>query len=89
TLNEGFYLNIGSSFILHEVLLKATTLARNLGNNIDTFTAVNMDFIRHYRPMTNVVGRPTAKGGKGVNLTGHHEIMLPLIAAGVIENIGQ
>ncbi len=87
TLNEGVYLNIGSSVILPEVFLKATTLARNLGHNIDTFTAVNMDFIRHYRPMTNVVGRPTAKGGKGINLTGHHEIMLPLIAAGVIEAV--
>lgn len=87
TLNEGVYLNIGSSVILPEVFLKATTLARNLGHNLDTFTAVNMDFIRHYRPMTNVVGRPTAKGGKGINLTGHHEIMLPLIAAGVIETV--
>ncbi len=87
TLNEGVYLNIGSSVILPEVFLKATTLARNLGHDIDTFTAVNMDFIRHYRPMTNVVGRPTAKGGKGINLTGHHEIMLPLIAAGVIETV--
>jgi hypothetical protein len=44
-----------------------------------------MDFIQHYRPMTNVVNRPTQKGGKGYNLVGHHEIMLPLIAAGVIE----
>jgi hypothetical protein len=87
TLNEGVYLNIGSSVILPEVFLKATTLARNLGYDIDRFTAVNMDFIRHYRPMTNVVGRPTAKGGKGINLTGHHEIMLPLIAAGVIERV--
>ena len=87
TLSEGVYLNIGSSVILPEVFLKATTLARNLGHDIDTFTAVNMDFIRHYRPMTNVVGRPTAKGGKGINLTGHHEIMLPLIAAGVIEKV--
>ncbi|MFO7665117.1 MAG: hypothetical protein R6V76_00680 [Desulfobacterales bacterium] len=87
TLSEGVYLNIGSSVILPEVFLKATTLARNLGHDIDTFTAVNMDFIRQYRPMTNVVGRPTAKGGKGINLTGHHEIMLPLIAAGVIEAV--
>jgi hypothetical protein len=87
TLNEGVYLNIGSSVIMPEVFLKATTLSRNLGHDIDRFTAVNMDFIRHYRPMTNVVGRPTAKGGKGINLTGHHEIMLPLIAAGVIEAV--
>lgn len=87
TLNEGVYLNIGSSVIMPEVFLKAMTLARNLGHDIDAFTAVNMDFIRHYRPMTNVVGRPTAKGGKGINLTGHHEIMLPLIAAGVMERV--
>ncbi|RPJ15768.1 MAG: hypothetical protein EHM30_08070 [Desulfobacteraceae bacterium] len=87
TLDEGVYLNIGSSVIMPEVFLKATTLARNLGHDIDRFTAVNMDFIRHYRPMTNVVGRPTAKGGKGINLTGHHEIMFPLIAAGVIERV--
>ncbi len=89
TLNEGVYLNVGSSVILPEVFLKATTLVRNLGHDIDTFTAVNMDFIRQYRPMTNVVGRPTAKGGKGINLTGHHEIMLPLIAAGVIERVNR
>lgn len=88
TLNEGVYLNIGSSVILPEVFLKATTLVRNLGSKLDEFTAVNMDFIRQYRPMTNVVGRPTAKGGKGISLTGHHEIMLPLIAAGVIEATG-
>jgi hypothetical protein len=87
TLNEGVYLNIGSSVILPEVFLKATTLVRNLGNKLDEFTAVNMDFIQHYRPMTNVVGRPTEKGGKGISLTGHHEIMLPLIAAGVIEAV--
>lgn len=87
SLQRGVYLNVGSAVILPEVFLKAFTLARNLGNSIDDFTAVNMDFIRHYRPLTNVVGRPTAKGGKGINLVGHHEIMLPLIAAGVIEKI--
>lgn len=84
-LDEGVYLNIGSSVILPEVFLKATTIVRNLGYNLENFTTVNMDFIRQYRPMANVVNRPTAKGGKGINLTGHHEIMLPLIAAGVIE----
>ncbi|MFH2045069.1 MAG: hypothetical protein ABIK92_07970 [Pseudomonadota bacterium] len=87
TLNEGVYLNVGSSVILPEVFLKATTLVRNLGHNLENFTTVNMDFIKQYRPMTNVVNRPTAKGGKGISLTGHHEIMLPLIAAGVIEKI--
>lgn len=87
TLEKGVFLNVGSAVILPEVFLKALTLARNLGHNLDDFTTVNMDFIRHYRPMTNVVNRPTAKGGQGFNLTGHHEIMFPLIAAGVIEKI--
>ncbi len=88
TLEGGVYLNVGSAVILPEVFLKAITLARNLGHHLDEFTTVNMDFIRHYRPMTNVVNRPTAGGGQGFNLTGHHEIMLPIIAAGVIEEIG-
>jgi hypothetical protein len=89
TLEGGVYFNIGSAVILPEVFLKALTLARNLGHRLNHFTTVNMDFIRHYRPMTNVVCRPTAAGGQGFHLTGHHEIMLPLIAAGVIEEIGQ
>jgi hypothetical protein len=87
TLEGGVYFNIGSAVILPEVFLKAVTLARNLGHQLNHFTTVNMDFIRHYRPMTNVVCRPTAEGGQGFHLTGHHEIMLPLIAAGVIEEI--
>ena len=84
-LEAGVYLNVGSAVILPEVFLKATTLIRNLGYRLSQFTTVNMDFIQHYRPMTNVVNRPTADGGTGINLVGHHEIMLPLIAAGVIE----
>ena len=84
-LEEGVYLNVGSAVILPEVFLKATSLARNLGHRLGRLTTVNMDFIRHYRPMTNVVGRPTARGGRGINLVGHHEIMLPLLAAGVLE----
>ena len=84
-LEGGVYVNIGSAVILPEVFLKAVTLVRNLGYSLKRFTTVNMDFIRHYRPMTNVVNRPTASGGKGINLVGHHEIMLPLIAAGIIE----
>jgi len=88
TLEGGVYLNVGSAVILPEVFLKAVTVTRNLGHPIHRFTTVNMDFIRHYRPMTNVVNRPTAGGGQGFNLTGHHEIMLPLIAAGVIEAMG-
>jgi len=55
---------------------------------VKRFTTVNMDFIRHYRPMTNVVVRPTADGGRGYALVGHHEIMLPLLAAGIIEALG-
>ncbi len=87
TLEEGVYLNVGSAVILPEIFLKAVTLARNIGHNLTNFTTVNMDFIQHYRPMTNVVKRPTAHGGRGFSLVGHHEIMLPLIAAGVIEQI--
>jgi len=85
TIEKGVYLNVGSAVILPEVFLKAVTLVRNLGHRIDDFTTVNLDFIQHYRPMTNVVNRPTLKGGNGFSLTGHHEIMLPLIAAGIIE----
>ena len=86
-LDKGVYLNVGSAVILPEIFLKATTLARNLGNTLEDFTTVNLDFIRHYRPLTNVINRPTAKGGRGINLVGHHEILLPLIAAGIIEEI--
>lgn len=87
-LEGGVYLNVGSAVILPEVFLKAITLVRNLEYHTENFTAVNMDFIRHYRPMTNVVSRPTSGHGKGINLTGHHEIMFPLIAAGIIEKLG-
>lgn len=87
SLNQGVYLNVGSAVILPEVFLKATTLARNLGHTLDDITTVNLDFIRQYRPLTNVINRPTAKGGQGINLVGHHEILLPLIAAGIIEQI--
>jgi hypothetical protein len=85
TLDQGVHLNVGSAVILPEVFLKALTVARNLGHELKHFTTVNLDFIRHYRPMTNVVSRPTARGGRGINLVGHHEIMVPLIAAGLIE----
>jgi len=87
-LEGGVYLNVGSAVLLPEVFLKAITLVRNLGHDLKQITTVNMDFIQHYRPLTNVVNRPTQKGGQGFNLVGHHEIMLPLIAAGVIEEIG-
>jgi hypothetical protein len=87
TLEGGVFMNIGSAVILPEVFLKAITLARNLGHRLDRFTTVNLDFVSHYRPLTNVVRRPTSRGGRGYNLVGHHEILLPLIAAGVIEKI--
>ncbi len=85
TLQEGVFLNLGSAVILPEVFLKALSLVRNLGYDVRQFTTVNMDFVRHYRPMTNVVYRPTMDGGRGYALVGHHEIMFPLLAAGVIE----
>jgi hypothetical protein len=87
TLQDGVYMNVGSAVIMPEVFLKAITLVRNLGHTVDRFTTVNMDFIQHYRPITNVVCRPVAGGGKGYRLTGHHEIMLPLIAAAVLEGL--
>lgn len=86
-LEEGVFINLGSAVILPEVFLKALSLVRNLGNQVKNFTTVNMDFIRHYRPMANVVERPTQDGGKGYNLIGHHEIMFPLLAAAVIEGL--
>jgi hypothetical protein len=86
-LEGGTYLNVGSAVILPEVFLKALTLVRNMGYEVKSFTTVNMDFIRHYRPTTNVVTRPTSLGGKGYSLVGHHEIMFPLLAAAVIEQL--
>jgi hypothetical protein len=84
-LEGGVLFNIGSAVILPEVFLKALALARNLGHKVDRFTTVNLDFVRQYRPSLNVVERPTRRGGHGYNLIGHHEIMVPLLAAGLIE----
>jgi hypothetical protein len=89
TLEEGVFINLGSAVIMPEVFLKALSLVRNLGYGVTDFTTVNMDFNRHYRPMTNVVQRPTLEGGKGYNLVGHHEIMFPLLAAAVIEGLSK
>ena len=86
-LQDGVYFNIGSAVILPEVFLKALTAARNLGHDVTRFTTVNLDFIRQYRPLTNVVARPTLEGGRGYNLTGHHEIMLPLLVAALFEKL--
>lgn len=87
TLEGGVFINLGSAVILPEVFLKALSLVRNLGYDVRRFTTVNMDFIRQYRGITNVVHRPTLEGGKGYNLVGHHEIMFPLLAAAVIEGL--
>lgn len=86
-LEGGVYINLGSAVILPEVFLKALTLVRNLGFNVKRFTTVDMDFIRHYRPMNNVVKRPTLEGGEGFSLTGHNEIMFPLLVAAMIESL--
>jgi deoxyhypusine synthase len=86
-LEQGVFINLGSAVIMPEVFLKAITLVRNLGHDVKCFTTVNMDFIRGYRPMTNVVHRPTLEGGKGYSLVGHHEIMFPLLAAAVLEGL--
>lgn len=85
TLEGGVLFNIGSAVILPEVFLKALALARNLGFKVRRFTTVNLDFMRQYRPSVNVVERPTRLGGRGISLIGHHEIMLPLLAAALIE----
>jgi hypothetical protein len=79
--NGGVVLNLGSAVILPEVFLKALTIARNLGFKAKGFSTANFDMIRQYRPQMNVVERPTQNGGRGYSLTGHHEIMIPLLAA--------
>ncbi|MBU4275689.1 MAG: hypothetical protein KKC30_03005, partial [Proteobacteria bacterium] len=86
-LKGGVYVNLGSAVVLPEVFLKALSAARNLGHEAKDFTTVNMDMIRHYRPMTNVVTRPVLTGGRGINITGHHEINLPLLLAMVKEEL--
>ncbi|MBI5183881.1 MAG: hypothetical protein HY999_05915 [Nitrospinae bacterium] len=79
-LNDGgCFFNIGSSVILPEVFLKALSAVRNLGYKVKDFTTVNMDMIQHYRPVINVIDRPTQEGGRGYSLIGHHEIMIPLL----------
>ena len=79
----GVVVNVGSAVVLPEVFLKALTLARNLGAAVNDFTAVNIDMIRHYRPEVNVIGRPVQTGGRGIHITGHHEIMLPLLHSAI------
>src|SRR5437016_6022325 len=83
-LESGVYLNCGSAVLLPEVFLKAVSLVRNRGLSLDGLTTVNFDFLRMYRPETNVVRRPVAGIGRGYSIIGHHEIMLPLLAAALI-----
>jgi hypothetical protein len=83
-LEGGVYFNLGSAVLLPEVFLKALTVARNLGHQVKNFTTINMDMIQHYRPRQNVLTRP---GGEAFALTGHHEIMLPLLYQAIIEKI--
>jgi hypothetical protein len=87
-LEGGVYINLGSAVIMPEVFLKALAVARNLGNRVDNITTVNMDFIQHYRPRENVLRRPTMGKSSAYALTGHHEIMFPLLAAAIIEEMG-
>jgi len=83
----GVYVNVGSAVVLPEVFLKAVSVVRNLGHPLADFTTVNFDFLQHYRPKANVVERPHAqRGGRGYAITGHHEIMIPLVAALLAES---
>ncbi len=84
-MEHGVYLNCGSAVVLPEVFLKAVAIARNDGRSLEGLTTVNLDFLRQYRPLTNVVARPTAGSGKGYALTGHHELLIPLLAAALVE----
>jgi hypothetical protein len=86
-LSGGAILNIGSAVMMPEVFLKALTVARNITGEVTNFTAVNFDMIQHYRPNVNVTGRPVSGGGKGYNFTGHHEIMIPLLAAAIKDKL--
>lgn len=87
-LKGGAYINLGSAVILPEVFLKGLALARNLGRKVDPFVTLNMDFLAHYRPEQNVLRRPSLLGAKSFSLLGHHEIMIPLLAAALIEEMG-
>ncbi len=84
-LHRGVFINLGSAVVIPEVFLKALNLARNVGNRVGELVTVDMDFMRHYRPAVNVVQRPTQGDGQGYQLTGHHEIMFPLLCAAVLD----
>lgn len=85
--NGGVFINIGSAVIMPEVFLKALSIAQNMGFHVDGFTTANFDMTQHYRPLQNVVKRPTAGDSRGLTITGHHEIMIPLLAAGILDRI--
>ncbi len=84
----GVFINIGSAVIMPEVFLKALSIAQNMGYHVDGFTTANFDMTQHYRPLQNVVKRPTAGDSRGLTITGHHEIMIPLLAAGILDRMG-
>jgi Arginine dihydrolase ArgZ-like, C-terminal, Rossmann fold len=81
----GVVLNLGSAVIMPEVFLKALSISRNIGHAVKNFTTANFDMIQHYRPNINVVQRPVIPGGDGYSITGHHEIMIPMLAAAIYE----
>ncbi len=85
----GVWLNVGSAVLMPEVFLKALSIAQNLGYHVDDFSTANFDMIQHYRPLTNVVKRPTSGHGRGYSITGHHEINIPLFAAAVLDRIAK
>jgi hypothetical protein len=85
----GVWLNVGSAVIMPEVFLKALSIAQNLGHHVDNFTTANFDMNQHYRPMQNVIKRPTSGSGKGYSIVGHHEINIPLLAVAVLDKIGK
>jgi deoxyhypusine synthase len=86
-LRGGVYINLGSAVIMPEVFLKAIAVTRNLKYSVKNFTTVNMDFFQHYRSRENVLRRPVLSGGHSYALTGHHEIMFPLLAAALMEEV--
>ena len=86
-LSGGVWLNVGSAVIMPEVFLKALSIAQNLGHHVAGFTTANFDMNQHYRPLQNVVKRPTSDSGRGYSITGHHEINLPLFAMAVLEGL--
>ena len=86
-LSGGVWLNVGSAVIMPEVFLKALSIAQNLGHHVERFSTANFDMNQHYRPMLNVVKRPTSGSGHGYNIIGHHEINIPLLAAAILDKL--